>query len=127
MHSHRRHDRRVSQLRLPVAGVGPTPALRNDGLPFKTEAQARLASNSRKDLKGRGYRPVMVEGGWGLAILDPRSGPVAAASGSNRSLIMTLIMIALIAIASLGQLVGDRHSEGPGACFEREGRAIEPC
>jgi hypothetical protein len=55
----------------PKAPAAPT--LRRDGTPFKTEGEARLASNSRTDLKGKGYQVVPVEGGFGLALPQTKS------------------------------------------------------
>lgn len=66
----------------PAPAAPVAPLVRANGQPFKTEAEARLASNSRKDLKGKGYRATQVDGGWGLALASatPETGGAVRAA-----------------------------------------------
>lgn len=63
--------------------VSAAPVMRRDGTAFKTEGEARLASTSRGDLKGKGYQAVQVEGGWGLALPDTQSPGETARAAST--------------------------------------------
>lgn len=123
------YDERIGDNDADAKSEEALPILKSSGKPFRTSRDAMIALQERMDLDRNRCRPVQVEGGWGLVYFPPgqRLPRLAVDPPTWWGTLLRLLFWALVLYASISPFISSSRPQYGDECYQRAGRAVDPC